>query len=662
MSNLIGKSIGRFHITEQLGRGGMAIVYKAYDTHLEREVAIKLIRKEAFSPDALERVLKRFDREAKALARLSHTNIINIHDYGNYQGSPYLVMEYMPGGSLKDILDNPMKAREAARLLAPVAKALAHSHQEGIIHRDIKPSNILIDKNGAPKLTDFGIARILDASDEAALTGTGVGVGTPEYMTPEQGLGKEVDRRTDVYSLGVVFFEMVTGEKPYEADTPLAVVVKHIHDALPSPTSISPGLPKQIEQAIFKAMAKNPENRFQDMNTFALALDQIDQGFAGKLDDDLTQDEFDLRGDIGENKTPHRRSRIPWIIGGSIAIIIVLAGIILFLSDTSIIPGVKSTSLQDTITANVPTPLVDTLTNTVGPTSTSTATPLPPSPTAPPLGIGFTQVSDIDGMEMVYIPAGSFEMGSNETTDEQPIHDVYLDAYWIDQTEVTNAMFSEFTAATGYQTDADLSGKSRVYIYGEGWQLVEGASWQFPRGPSSNISGLGDRPVAHISWNDALAYCVWAGRQLPTEAQWEKAARGKDGRIYPWGNQELAGNLLNFADKRLDTDWVDVDVDDGYTASAPVGSYPDGASPYGVLDMAGNVWEWVVDYYAADYYNNSPESNPQGPTSGFLHVIRGGSWSSDFGGLGLRSTKRGYGNPDDTWQSYGFRCAQDATQ
>ena len=235
MTNLIGQSLGRYHILEQLGEGGMAIVYKAYDTRLERDVAVKVIRTDLFGQAVIERILKRFEREAKALARLSHPNIVKVHDYGEHEGAPYLVLEYLSAGTLKQRLGKPISWQEAVRLLIPVAQALDYAHEHNIIHRDIKPSNILLTEKGQPMLTDFGIAKLLDAGEGQTLTATGVGVGTPEYMAPEQGLGKEVDARTDVYSLGVVFYELVTGRKPYVADTPMAVVFKHLTDPLPRP-------------------------------------------------------------------------------------------------------------------------------------------------------------------------------------------------------------------------------------------------------------------------------------------------------------------------------------------------------------------------------------------------------------------------------------------
>ncbi|MBN1583608.1 MAG: formylglycine-generating enzyme family protein, partial [Anaerolineae bacterium] len=256
---------------------------------------------------------------------------------------------------------------------------------------------------------------------------------------------------------------------------------------------------------------------------------------------------------------------------------------------------------------------------------------MPPTPTlTPTLGLGSTHISEQDGMVMVYVPAGEFLMGSpnagqDAQDDEKPQHTVYLDAFWIDQTEVTNAMFARFVSDTGYETGAQARGWAWVLV-GTQWKEVTGADWQHPQGPITSIDGLDDHPVVQIGWDDANAYCQWAGRQLPTEAQWEKAARGTDGLVYPWGDS-FDGSKLNFCDANCFIDWQDADSDDGYARTAPVGSYPAGASPYGGLDMIGNVWEWVLDWYGRSYYASSPDQNPTGPTTGEERGLRGGGWS-----------------------------------
>ena len=276
MPDLIGQSLGRYHILEQLGEGGMAVVYKAYDTRLEREVAVKVIRTENILPRVLERALKRFEREAKALAKLKHPNIVQIIDYGEHENIPYLVMPYLAGGTLKDrIKKGRIPWGQTVQLLAPVAEALDYAHKQNIVHRDIKPANVLVTENGEPMLSDFGVAKVLSETDETyELTGTGMGVGTPEYMAPEQFRGKS-DSRADIYAFGVVMYEMVTGRKPYIAETPADVIVQHATEPLPHPNRFAPDLPKSIENILLKALAKDPRNRYQKIGELARTLDNL---------------------------------------------------------------------------------------------------------------------------------------------------------------------------------------------------------------------------------------------------------------------------------------------------------------------------------------------------------------------------------------------------
>jgi len=278
MDNLVGQNLGRYHVIEPLGQGGMAAVYKAFDTTLERNVAIKIIRSDRKEGTEQNDFLRRFQREAKALAQLDHPYILKVLDYGEQEGMPYLVMPFIQGGTLKDKLGSPMPCRQAAALLAPVAQALDYAHQRGIIHRDVKPANILISESGAPLLSDFGIAKIIGGGGESTqLTATGVGIGTPDYMAPEQWMGK-ADAGTDIYSLGVVFFQMVTGRLPFTAETPAAVLIMHMQDPLPRPSDFVPDLPEAVEQVIFKALAKDPADRFDSMGAFAQALEKIAAG------------------------------------------------------------------------------------------------------------------------------------------------------------------------------------------------------------------------------------------------------------------------------------------------------------------------------------------------------------------------------------------------
>ena len=279
------------------------------------------------------------------------------------------------------------------------------------------------------------------------------------------------------------------------------------------------------------------------------------------------------------------------------------------------------------------TPATPTLTATPLPptaTPTLTATPLPPtatpSPTVtatPTLGIGSTQVSPKDGMVMLYVPAGEFLMGSeSDFEDEKPQHRVYLDVFWIDQTELTNAMYAQCAADGACEPPHKNNSYSHSSYYDD--------------------NQYADYPVIYVDWNQANTYCQWAGGRLPTEAEWEKAARGTDGRTYPWGEQSPACSLTN-------NSWCKGDT-------AAVGSYPQGASLYGVLDMAGNVWEWVADWYSETYYMGSPSENPQGPASGETRVVRPGSWRDN--GRNVRSSARGRSVPGSAGSNIGFRCAR----
>ena len=260
MQQHIGKTIGTYQVVEQVGRGGMATVFKAYQPSMDRYVAIKILPSH-FTED--ESFVGRFVQEARTLARLEHPHILPVHDYGEQDGTTYLVMRYVEAGTLKDLVtrDGPMELKEVARVLGQVGSALDYGHSQDVIHRDIKPSNVLIDERGNTFLTDFGIAKLV--AETAQFTASGAVIGTPAYMSPEQSMGQPVDYRCDIYSLGVVLYELVTGRVPYEAETPLAVLLKHVNDPLPLPRQIRPDLPEAVERVILKAMAKSPDDRFQ---------------------------------------------------------------------------------------------------------------------------------------------------------------------------------------------------------------------------------------------------------------------------------------------------------------------------------------------------------------------------------------------------------------
>lgn len=280
MVNLIGQTLGQYRIIEQIGQGGMATVYKAYQPSLDRYVAAKVLPPYfAHEPG----FAMRFTREAKAIARLNHPNILPIYDFGQEGDLSYIVMKYVEAGTLKDIMGRPLPLDLTANVLRQIAGALEHAHERGILHRDVKPSNVLLDEGHWVLLTDFGLAKMVEGS--AVLTASGVGVGTPAYMAPEQGQGEPVDARADIYSLGVVLYEMLTGRVPFEAETPMAVVIKHITDPLPLPRTINPELPETIERIILKALAKKPGDRFARPMEMADALSAAVAGFATPVPD-----------------------------------------------------------------------------------------------------------------------------------------------------------------------------------------------------------------------------------------------------------------------------------------------------------------------------------------------------------------------------------------
>ena len=274
------EKIGIYEVKSELGRGGMATVYLAYDPRFEREVAVKVLPRELLHADPQFRL--RFEREAKIIAQLEHSAIVPVYDVGEADGQPYFVMRYMNGGSLSErIKSGTMTVDEAARILSVIAPGLDEAHSKGIIHRDIKPSNILFDRRNNPYISDFGIAKLSQAQ-AGNVTGSAI-IGTPAYMAPEQAQGDAVDGRADIYALGIILYEMLTGRQPYEADTPMAVAIKHITDPVPQILLANPKLPEGMETIIQKAMAKNRNDRFASTVDLTNALRDLDRRTATQL-------------------------------------------------------------------------------------------------------------------------------------------------------------------------------------------------------------------------------------------------------------------------------------------------------------------------------------------------------------------------------------------
>lgn len=612
----------------------MATVYKAYDTRLEREVAIKVIRRDAFAQDDMEMLLKRFEREAKSLGRLSHPNIVGVIDYGDFEGSPYLVMVYLSGGTLKERLGSPMPWREAIKMILPIAQALEYVHDLNIINRDVKPSNILMTEKGQPMLTDFGLVKLFsDKEKDASLTGSGTGLGTPDYMAPEQWTG-EATAQSDLYSLGVVLYEMITGHRPYTADTPAGVLLKQATEALPLPKSYIPDLPPNVESVLLKVLAKDPVNRYPNMRTFIGELQNLLEGKnvlasstkTERLREQMTGKVERVRKDalpVPQPEPTPRKNSLPLILGGLGAFVLVgLVGGFFFLRSSGMFAP-KPTATQPlpspSPTASLPTETAI----VVEPTAAAvTDTPAPPTETPVP-----EEIRDNKNVAMRLIPAGEFTMGSDETGDvgSRPQGTVSLDAFYIDKFEVTNEMYDACVYAVECRKPLRTNSVTNNTYYGN--------------------PVFANYPVLYVDWKMAKAYCEWRGGRLPTEAEWEKSARGTDARLYPWPGDALDCSFANYAGCVGDV--------------TPVDQHEKGVSIYGVYGLSGNVWEWTSTLYKP--YPYDAEDGREDLKATGERIARGGSWHP-FGGNGgnVRADTRLKLVPEYSGAYVGIRCAMSA--
>jgi serine/threonine-protein kinase len=273
---------GRYELEELVGTGGMSSVFRAKDTLLERNVALKILHEQYTRDDDY---VERFRREARSVAQLAHPNIVTVIDRGEQDGRQFIVFEYVDGESLKQLVDRtgPLPVEQAVELALQIARALAFAHQQGLVHRDIKPQNVLLNEDGRAKVTDFGIARSLDV--QHGMTQTGTVMGTSDYIAPEQARGERVDEQTDVYSLGVVLYELLTGEVPFPGDNFVAVAMRHINEPPPSVRARRPDVPARLDSAIQRAMAKEPRDRFGSMGELVAELEASVGEMAGPDDD-----------------------------------------------------------------------------------------------------------------------------------------------------------------------------------------------------------------------------------------------------------------------------------------------------------------------------------------------------------------------------------------
>lgn len=363
--------IGRYEIRAELGRGGMATVYRAYDPSFDREVAIKVLPRELQHDPQFH---ERFKREIKTIASLEHPAIVPVYDVGEEDGVPYFVMRYMTGGSLTNWIEKgKFSLQDAARIIERVASALAYAHKNGIVHRDLKPDNILFDNTGDPFISDFGVAKFTEAPTN--LTGSGI-IGTPAYMSPEQAQGEAVDNRSDIYGLGVIIFQMLSGKQPYNATTPMGVAVKHITEPVPEILKANPNLPEATDTIIKTAMAKNKDNRYPTATALSQAMNQAAFGNEKKSSSRSGEETSAPGSHVG---------RLGFVIGAVVVIVIALAAAYFFRNQLF-------RSFPGAIVAQAPTaaklisaPVIsNTSTATTAPQASATSTLLPATATSVP--------------------------------------------------------------------------------------------------------------------------------------------------------------------------------------------------------------------------------------------------------------------------------------
>ena len=377
-----GENVGPYRIIEQLGQGGMATVFKAYHPALDRYVAIKVLHP-AFKEDP--NFLARFQREARIVAKLEHPHIVPVYDFSEHKGMAYLVMRYVEGETLKAHLEGePLPPERILEILQPVAEALAYAHEQEVLHRDIKPSNVMLTPEGGIFLTDFGLARMAQ-SGESTLS-QDMMIGTPQYMSPEQAKGEKVDERTDIYSLGVVLFEMLTGRVPFSADTPYAVIHDHIYTSLPLPTAIKPDIFPALERVVLKALAKEKDDRYQKVAELAIAFEdavvEVASGIVPGPEGVKAAEPATVPSTVVEAKPAApgaKPSRKRWlIIGGAVA------ALLFFVCCAGLFLASRAQKAKGTPTPGEPTAITQ---------PQITATPLPGRPTKMPLPSGEDPVS-----------------------------------------------------------------------------------------------------------------------------------------------------------------------------------------------------------------------------------------------------------------------------
>lgn len=602
----------RYRIVHLLRAGAYGAVYRAWDIRRERDVAIKEYL------DTSSEIRRLFRAEAHRLTDLKHPQLPAVLDsFSLEETGQYLVSEYIDGVDLQSLLDQygPLPADLVASWLKEIAAPLTYLHQKKQLHLNLKPANIRLTPDGRLFLVDTG------------LPGLGVSPGVPGFASPEQQRQAAVSSASDIYSLGALLYTLLAGRPPPDAlrrESGLA-------DLTPA-HELNPDIPLHLSVIANRAMDLRPDVRHESVDQFAQLLDdpkahsELRQSALRRVVSDRPAAPLPRRPRLTRKQIEQRT------IWGLLGLLIVFVGasyIILLLSPDELLGG-----SEEAATATVQSQIIAAL--------TAIATPSPsPMPTHTPEPTPVPLVDELTGMRMLFMPGGIFRLGYDDgEADERPSFVARMDPYYIDETEVTN-------------------GHYRV--------CVEAGECRPPQNPGAtyhpayfNSLAYDDYPVIFVTWYDADQFCRWRGARLPSEAEWERAAGFDPQEMikyrYPWGN-EFDGERLNFCDTNCPRSDRNTAYNDGHRDTAPVGSYPEGRSPIGVYDMAGNVMEWVDDWYDRRYYEQAPNVNPRGPAEGEFKVIRGGSWLSSEAGVTV--TARNHYDPRVARANLGFRCAVD---